>query len=316
MGIENRDYARGSSGGWWGGGYGGYGGGTSPVCKWLIGITAGVFLLQLATTRLATREEFRRTGHDRVSVAEQWLQLDPDKVVHQGQVWRLITYAFCHSRRELFHIVFNMLFLWWFGKTLESMYGSREFLLFYLIAALISAAAFVGLALFSERLNPAVGASGSIMAVVMLYALHFPRQQILLFFVIPLEIRWLVLFYVLYDLYPVAQELLGQPSRDGIAHSAHLGGLAFGFAYRKLNWRLDRLMRGWRLPNWRRRFGSQRKIRIYHPEPPEPREPVGDLEAELDRILEKIGTQGESSLTDREREVLKAASRKYKNRLS
>jgi membrane associated rhomboid family serine protease len=316
MGLENRDYARGSSG--WSGGYGGFGGSGSslaPVCKWLIIINVAVFVLQLMTAREAT--------------VEHWLSLDPERVVFHGEVWRLLTYAFCHARQELLHILFNMLFLWWFGRTLESMYGSREFLLFYLAGAVLSGAVFVGLGLAMRNLTPAIGASGAVMAVMMLYAMHFPRQQILLFMVLPVEIRWVVAAYVLFDLYPVLIELGGGQAGDGIAHTAHLGGLAFGFAYGKFRWRIERLFGGWRLPKLGRMFGPRRRIRLHKPsteatartaevpEPYEPREPFESraaLEARVDAILEKISEHGEASLTDDERETLKKASRLYRRR--
>jgi membrane associated rhomboid family serine protease len=67
----------------------------------------------------------------RESIIQEWLQLDIQTTLWSGQVWRLLTYAFCHDRLGVFHILFNMLLLYWFGCTLESMYGSREFLLFY-----------------------------------------------------------------------------------------------------------------------------------------------------------------------------------------
>ena len=97
-------------------------------------------------------------------------------MVYQGQVWRLLTHAFCHDRYGVFHILFNMLFLYWFGCTLESMYGSREFLLFYLAAAVFAGLAFVGLDLYTGSRIPGIGASGAVMAVTMLYAMHFPRD--------------------------------------------------------------------------------------------------------------------------------------------
>jgi membrane associated rhomboid family serine protease len=305
MGIENRDYARGPSG--WSGSYGGFGGtGSSlaPVVKWLIIVNVAVFVAQLLFPPI-----------------QEWLSLKPDTVVRQGQVWRLLTYAFCHDRSGLLHIVFNMLFVWWFGRTLESMYGSREFLLFYLTAALLSGVAFLGLSLAMNRLNPAIGASGAVMAVVVLYAIHFPRQQILIFMVLPVEIRWVVAAYVIFDLYPVLAELGGVEVRSGVAHAAHLGGLAFGFLYWKFQWRLDRLTARWRLPKLSRVFGPRRRIRLHRPRPEasagtaqarEPFESREELDARVDAILEKISQHGESSLTDEERETLKKASRLYR----
>src|SRR2546430_1200371 len=75
---------------------------------------------------------------EKVSIVQEWFELDTRKVIQHGQVWRLLTHAFCHDRFGIFHILLNMLFLYWFGCTVESMYGAREFLLFYLTAALVS----------------------------------------------------------------------------------------------------------------------------------------------------------------------------------
>src|SRR5262249_21730559 len=139
----------------------------------------------------------------------------------------------------IFHIFFNMLFLYWFGCTLESMYGSREFLLFYLAGALAAALANIAFDLYTGTSIPAPpGASGAIMAVIMLYTWHLPRETICMFWVIPIEIRWLVVFYVIWDIHPLLLSLAGGRVFDGIGHAAHLGGLAFGFLYAKFQWRL------------------------------------------------------------------------------
>ncbi|HEX5105070.1 MAG TPA: rhomboid family intramembrane serine protease, partial [Pirellulaceae bacterium] len=64
-------------------------------------------------------------GGQQISTVQEWLELDSRKVL-RGQVWRVLTYAFCHERSGVWHILFNMLGLYWFGVTLESMYGQRE----------------------------------------------------------------------------------------------------------------------------------------------------------------------------------------------
>ena len=135
---------------------------------------------------------------ERVCIVHEWLDLKPSLVM-RGQVWRLLSYSFCHDRSGLLHILFNMLALYWFGVTLESMYGGREFLLFYLAAAVFSGVTTVALDLYIGSDIPAVGASGSVMAVLMLYAIHYPRAIIRLWF-ISLEMRWLVGLYLLFDL--------------------------------------------------------------------------------------------------------------------
>lgn len=310
MGIYNRDYIRDQRAG--GGGFGG----NPVVCKRLIIITIVVFVLQLLITRAPNIElppgvspEDLPTNMFRVSVVQQWLELDPEKTVYQGQVWRLITCAFCHDRYKPFHIIFNMLFLWWFGRTLEAMYGSREFLLLYLTAALISSLAFIAFALFMHDPAPAIGASGAVMAVVMLYAIHYPREQILIFFIIPVEIRWIVVCFVIFDLYPILLALGGDAAAvsDGVAHAAHLGGVAFGYIYYRWNLRLERWLDYAKGMRWKPRSRARREFRVYHPA-------EENIDDRVDEILAKIHNEGEASLSDDERRILKEASRRYQQK--
>ncbi|NOX55252.1 MAG: rhomboid family intramembrane serine protease [Planctomycetes bacterium] len=286
MGIYSRDYLRDSPG------PSGFAFRPGSVCKWIIIANIAVFLLQNVSPYV-----------------QYWLELDPAAVV-RGQVWRLVTYSFCHAREQLLHIIFNMLFVWWFGRALETMFGSREFLLFYLTAALIAGLSFVGLQFMVHDLSPAIGASGAVMAIVMVYAMYYPRQQILIWGIIPVEIRWLVVFYLVFDGWPVLVSLTSGGGGDGIAHAAHLGGLAFGFLYKRQGWRLETWAARIRWPGAGRVFRPRPKLRVFHPEDDAP----DDLDEQVDRILEKIYVHGEASLTEAERALLKKASRKYKHR--
>jgi membrane associated rhomboid family serine protease len=299
MGITSRDYyrddERGSGGPSWMS--------DTPSCRWIVFVTVAAFILQIVLTSPGR-------GFRRESLLEDWLILDPD-AVFAGQIWRLLTYAFLHDRYSLWHLLMNMLVLWWFGGTIERMYGSREFLWFYLTAAVVSGLGFLALGLMLGAHNPALGASGAVMAVFMLYATYFPRQQIWIFGLIPVEIWLLVLIYIAVDLHPVLLQLGGENIQTGVANAAHLSGLFFGWLYRQNHWRLSAgfvsLTGGWR-QRWRR-MTAGRNLKVYRPE-----EPVGNIEEELDRILAKIHDHGSDSLTDRERATLTRASEQYKNR--
>lgn len=325
MGIASRDYYRDTTASSWAMG-------DTPVVKYLILINVAVFLLQIFSARdvrvtpqeMADRVKRQYPDVDpaeidrllegqtavveRVSPVTDWLALDPLKTVNQGQVWRLITHAFCHDRNSLFHILFNMLLLFWFGPTLEQMFGPREFLAFYLTGALAAAVAHVGLAFYTGRFASAVGASGAVTAVLMLYTWHYPRHVIYLFWILPLEMRWAMAFYLVWDLYPVLLALSGDRVTDGIGHAAHLGGLAFGFLYAKYQWRLDRLAVA--VPRVRRKQTSRPRLRIA---PGTGRVPNPEADG-IDRILEKISRTGRESLTDEEHSALRAASERLRAR--
>jgi membrane associated rhomboid family serine protease len=324
MGLSSRDYYRESSPP-----YGVFGG--APVVKYIIILNVVVFLLQIFVVRppRMTREvaaakwkdhEHKPMEEDelyetmaasqRFSIVQEWLQLDTKKVIHEGQVWRLLTHAFCHDRTAIFHILFNMLFLYWFGRTLELMYGSREFLLFYLTAAVVAALAYVGMDLYTGSPFPAVGASGAVMAVLMLYTMHFPYETIYIWF-IQVQMRWLMAFYIVWDLHPVLLALAGDKMFTGIGHAAHLGGLAFGFVYYWYGLRLERVAEHIPFLHWK----SKPRLRIWKDKGPYPlRPPPNEAAQRLDDVLEKISKHGQDSLTAEEREILRAASEKLKTR--
>jgi membrane associated rhomboid family serine protease len=248
----------------------------------------------------------------RVSVVQEWAELDTNKVVYGGQIWRLLTHAFCHDRYGIFHILFNMLFLYWFGCTLESMVGSREFLLFYLAAIVIAALALVGLDLYLGTSVPAIGASGAVMAVMMLYTMYFPRQVIYICWVIPVEMRWVMAFYLIWDLHPVLLALSGDHHMTGIAHAAHLGGLGFGFLYAKYNWRLQPIYDQVERLFARFKSRSRPRLRLVENSYPEVEEDVDTIR--MDAVLQKIQDSGQASLTEEDLELLKLMSDRIKNR--
>jgi len=150
-----------------------------------------------------------------------------------------LTYAFLHSEFAWTHLLFNMLFLWWFGSAVEDLYGPREFLAVYLTAAVVSGLAFVLGSLASPDLGKqCIGASGAVTAILVLCAVHYPTRVIYLFFMLPVPIWAFVAFSVAQDLFG----LLGGHNDKNVAFTGHLGGAAFGLLYYKMHWRLLNLL--------------------------------------------------------------------------
>ena len=191
--------------------------------------------------------------------------------------------------------------LWFFGREVETIYGSKEFLRIYLTIIVMSSLAWL---LSSYTGLPGgsglEGASGGVMGVAMIYTLHFPMRLIYIWGVVPIPVWAMMTLYVIGDLTDAANR---QPD-DYVAHVAHLAGALFGFIYYRSGWNLGRL-----LPD--RWFRLRPALKLHDPEPPpEPR----DLTREVDDILAKIHREGESSLTRSERRVLEEASRRYQRR--
>jgi membrane associated rhomboid family serine protease len=280
------------------------------MCTRILIVTIAVYVAQIVTS----------DGSD--SHVTAWLAVTTD-TIPRLQVWRLLTYAFCHSPFEPLHIVFNMWILWIFGRRIELKYGSREFLLFYLVAALCASVLYCLLHSAFGQVSPMLGASGSVIAVVMLFAMLYPRERILLFFLIPLEVRWLALLFVIYDLHPVLMMIGNRPVNDGVAHAAHVGGLAFGFCYWLYKWRLEywwQWLTGWlRMKRHGRKVQPRRRVANAPGAPPSKptlagvaqKKLTGAFDEEIDRILEKVATKGVESLNERERALLDSASERY-----
>ena len=315
MGIYDRDYYRRE-----GPSFLGAIANTGQVCKWLIVINVVMFIIQLLTkpperTEIVEREGrrvVRAAGPQGESPVTEALDLDA-RAVLRGEVWRLLTHAFLHA--GLLHILINMLMLWWFGSDMEDLYGPKEFLAFYLAAAVAGGVAFVVSYLAGFHGPRALGASGAVTAVLVLCACHYPTRTILFFF-LPIPIWAFVAFQV-------AQDVLGFLSKaPGVAFSGHLGGAAFGFLYYKLQWRVSSLwpdFAGWR------RAHSRPRLRVYpEDEPPAPVSVAApaapdvdeQLEAKMDAILEKVKDHGMGSLTEGERQVLQRASEVFRRRRS
>jgi membrane associated rhomboid family serine protease len=225
--------------------------------------------------------------------------------------WQFVTYGFMHAPSPT-HVLFNMLGLWFLGRDVENRYGSREFLWVYLVLVVAGGVFWTALNKFLGAPNwghPLVGASGAISGVVILYALNFPRNTILLFFVLPMP-AWVL------GVFLVATDALGAMQQDGsnIAYSVHLVGAGAAALYFYFGWNLshfgDRRF-------WRERLRPRPDLKIHVPKDDEstPEPTIGqDLAEQVDQILEKIHREGETSLTRRERRVLESASREYQRR--
>jgi membrane associated rhomboid family serine protease len=229
------------------------------------------------------------------------LSLQSDLVQKPWLCWQLLSYGFVHAP-EIGHILFNMFALWFFGTEIESVYGRAEFLRIYLVAIAFAGLAWVLMTMVNREQAVLMGASGGIMAIVILYVLHFPRRLIYIWGILPVPAWALGTLYVVVD-------MLGalNPGGSNVANVAHLGGVVFGFVYWRTGMNLGRFiprrLSDLKLPSFRPR------LRVHDPgkEPP-------DLSQQVDSILEKISREGESSLTKQERRTLEEASRRYQRR--
>ena len=197
-----------------------------PFTRWvkrLILICAAVFLVQRVMLALVSRDLER--------AVEVYLGLVPALVVHYGFVWQLFTYSFLHG--NLSHILVNMLTLWMFGSQEEQDWGSKKFLEFYFFC--VAGAGLIAIAISylplpgASPIVPIIGASGGIYGLLIAFGMLYGDREVLLF-PFPFSIRAKYLVAIIIFIVVVATF---QPSQSGVANSAHLGGLLFGFLYIK-----------------------------------------------------------------------------------
>ncbi len=158
--------------------------------------------------------------------------------------WQFVTYMFLHDPNNFFHILFNMFALWMFGSTLENLWGTKRFLLFYLICGVGAAIVHMGALWYdnSTWLNyyqqgqisesdlmmllniPTMGASGAVMGIFAAFAYTFPNSRMLILPIpFPIKAKWAMIGLIGFDL------IGGFSNRQGgVAHFAHVGGAAVG----------------------------------------------------------------------------------------
>lgn len=292
MGIDNRDYGR----------YNSYGqqpgfhlSAPQSMTMKIIVFTGCIYLAQMM---------FGQAGW-----VNQHLSLDPIWYKKPWLFFQLLSYGFLHSLEATQHILFNMYGLWLFGRDIESRYGRREFLSFYLTAIVIAGLVWsLSTIVSGDSTRPLIGASGGTVAIMVLFALNFPHRKLLLMFLFPIPMWVLGCFIVISDAYGA----LGYSDVSDVAFTAHLGGTLFALLYYKFGWRVSNwIPSNFAMPS----FKSRSKLRIHAPETSEAdSEQQSKTDKEVDRILQKINAQGQDSLTRSERRFLEKASKEYQRK--
>ncbi|MES2766231.1 MAG: rhomboid family intramembrane serine protease [Bacteroidota bacterium] len=293
-----------------------------PVLKALLIINIVIFLLD------ASFFEIFKIGDTKISYYfTRWFALFP---FGSGLFWpwQLITYQFMHG--GLGHIFFNMLALWMFGSELETLWGSRRFLTFYLLAGIGGGLIHLLVQYFvygNVREIPTVGASGAIYGILAGFAMSFPDRPIMMFpFFIPIPAKYFVLIMGAIGLYSGASG-----SDAGVAHFAHLGGGLIGFLLVKFGDQLGVYALGDKIAGIFSKRARQinsfsepvrrNPLKMVHHEERAPKRTAGgertyDFEgseitqAQVDEILDKINQVGYQSLTAREKNILFEVSKR------
>jgi membrane associated rhomboid family serine protease len=150
--------------------------------------------------------------------------LTPADVVQRGYVWQLVSYIFLHG--YFTHILFNMLGLWMFGSELEMVWGTRQFTKFFFICGIGAGIVLVLIFLLTggDPRVTTIGASGSVYGILLAYGILFP-DRIIYFVIFPIPAKYFVMIMGAIAFFSSFE------ASSGVAHVAHLGGMACGYIY-------------------------------------------------------------------------------------
>jgi membrane associated rhomboid family serine protease len=275
----------------------------TSVLTWLLSSIVAVYLVQTILARFFPATEYW---------FESVLGLSAYGL-RSGFVWTLVTYGFLHDTGNLLQIIGYLLAIYFVGREVLPILGARRFVGFY--ACALAAGGLASTAVHWRHPEMLFGASAAVWALVILYACFFPNREVtlLLFFVLPVTFKPKHLAYLMIGLDLlgfVFYELLGSVSPLGVAaHSAHLGGMAAGWVY--FRYVHDS---GWASGDGRAEIEPPRWLRQRKAKAAAPAAPFsiniggrGHIRAEVDRILDKINSDGFGSLSAEEKKVLDEA---------
>src|SRR5687767_2941426 len=293
----------------------------TPAVQWLIAINVAIYFLQLTVVgadnmQLALGFQVRDLGHS-------W--------------WTIVTYMFAHG--GFWHLALNMYTLWLFGPRVEHAWSAGEFSRYYILCGLGGWFAH----LLFARNSILFGASAAVLGVMLAYAMRWPDDEIYLFGVIPLRVKWTVAMLAAINLIAgmAGTEVAGTDRLTGLAYLAHIGGLAAGWLYlrRSSATSLDRLKQRVsqipdvpddtprpipRLPRSREKVqeiddivakskAAVARRQASSPPTPSPKIAPKRPDEQLNVVLDKISEHGLDSLTTDERRILEEMSRKLKD---
>lgn len=234
--------------------------------------------------------------------------------------WTILTYAFAHSFSSLWHILMNMLVLYWFGRVFVDFLGSQKLINLYVIGAIAGGTTYLLaynlIPWYAERINMfdgMVGASAAVYAITVATATSWPDYRFYLFFIGPVKIVYIAAFVVFIS-------LIGTIGSNAGGNLAHLGGALIGFIYAR------QLSKGNELGRWvfksmeliKSFFVKRPNIKVSHRQSKTKSKKASSStkskhkysQDDIDKILDKISERGYDSLTKEEKEKLFNASKK------
>jgi membrane associated rhomboid family serine protease len=166
-------------------------------------------------------------GAEAISLIQGLFALDPERVLKGLWIWQPLTYQFLHNPSDIWHLLFNMLMLWFFGGDLSQRWGDGAFLRFYLVCGTGAGIFTVIVNAILGVQNPTIGASGAIFGLLVAFGMTYPNRTILFMMLFPIPAKVFVAIFAVLQLYFAGSFRSG----GGVAYFAHLGGMLVAWLY-------------------------------------------------------------------------------------
>ena len=208
------------------------------------------------------------------------------------EIWQPITYMFVHG--DFFHIFMNMFVLWMFGTEMESIWGGKKFLQYYLCTGIGSGLVWL-MFNYGRNYSILIGASGAIYGILLAYGLMFPNRKVLIYFLFPIRVKYFVAILALISFVSSIDT-----SGSNISHLTHLSGMIIGFVYLKFpsfKYRSSIMISNKIVESKQRKIEKRRANTIL-------------LQKKVDRLLDKVSDGGFDSLSEDEKDQLYTYSKR------
>jgi len=218
--------------------------------------------------------------------------LVPAKVWSSFMIWQPVTYLFLHG--GFIHLLFNMFVLWMFGKDLEHNWGFIPFLKYYFACGI---GAGIATSIFGwNSFTPVIGASGAVYGLLLAYGLTYPERLVYLYGIFPIKVKFMVIGMGIIAFFASMTS-----TNSTVSHITHIAGMVVGLIYlqSKINFKHLKL---WLI---------NRKIHSLNVKITKREDMNLQLKEEVDKILEKLNTDGWEGLTEDEQKALHKASKTY-----
>lgn len=242
---------------------------------------------------------------------EEQIGLSYIGLIHELKLWQIGTYMFLHG--GWFHVIFNLIGIWMFAGDLEQLWGSRQFLKYFLVTG-VGAGVFITImnyyVFYRYNISPiTIGASGAIYGILIAYGITWPNRTVMIYFILPVKIKYLVLIFGLIEFFGTFSSISG--GAGNISQIGHLGGLVTGAIYilfitkskqlsaNRLLFKVShnpvkKALKSVRIEKKKKEIQTRIKAKEI-----------------IDMLLEKIAREGMTSLTHEERKLLEWARKHY-----